>query len=287
MTVEYTHPDVLTIGVRAGWADPVTDPSRIDWAARQATAVIPFEVIDGRPMNPFAPTGIERGRNELGHWGEALCADAIVMATVAGRRRLVMVARRDGHGWALPGGHVDLGEDPGHAAVRELEEETGLVIPGAAWRTLPARYVPDPRASDEAWMVTVPAITDLGFLPDLPPVTGADDAKQAAWIAADSYSALLADLAGGEVFAAHRAILADLLMSPLCPDCGGEGRALIAQVIGCGLRRRTVEQFAACLTCSGTGRSSTWLPPGTASTWICRCGAVNPRTVTTCGKCGQ
>jgi hypothetical protein len=38
----YTHPDVLTIGVRDGWADPQTDPTRIDWAARQATAAIPF-----------------------------------------------------------------------------------------------------------------------------------------------------------------------------------------------------------------------------------------------------
>jgi len=33
---------VFTIGVNAGWADPETDPTRIDWPARQATAAIPF-----------------------------------------------------------------------------------------------------------------------------------------------------------------------------------------------------------------------------------------------------
>ncbi len=29
---------------------------------------------------------------------------------------------------------------------------------------------------------------------------------------------------------------------------------------------------------------SPWLPPGTPSTWVCRCGAVNPRTTTNCRK---
>ena len=37
-----------------------------------------------------------------------------------------------------------------------------------------------------------------------------------------------------------------------------------------------------------TGRrkpSLPWLPPGTASTWICRNGHINPRSTTTCGSC--
>src|SRR5689334_10462307 len=108
----YTHPDVLTIGVRDGWADPETDPTRLDWAARQAAAAIPFRVVDNRPVNPCERTSVRYGRNQLGHWGEALAADALVSATWRGERRIVMVERGDGRGWALPGGFVDPGEAP-------------------------------------------------------------------------------------------------------------------------------------------------------------------------------
>ncbi|MET8049809.1 NUDIX domain-containing protein [Streptosporangium sp. NPDC005286] len=217
-TRTYTHPDVLTIGVRDGWADPRTDPTRIDWATRQAAAVIPFRVVNGRPLSPGAPTGIRYGRGELGHWGEQVCADAIVTATDEhGHRWLVMVERGDGHGWALPGGTVDPGEDPADAAARELGEETGLFLGGGGnFQPLAARYVPDPRASDEAWMVTVPASCDLGAVArgNLPAVTGADDAARAAWVRADSYTALTAYLAttySGRVFAAHVDLLRDIV----------------------------------------------------------------------------
>lgn len=41
----------------------------------------------------------------------------------------------------------------------------------------------------------------------------------------------------------------------ICPDCDGERQVLTAMVLGRGLRRRTVEQYAACLTCGGTGHT--------------------------------
>jgi ADP-ribose pyrophosphatase YjhB (NUDIX family) len=212
----FTHPDVLAaIEAGASWADPVMDPAAIDWPARQAAAAIPFEVIDGRPVNPRGPTGIRYGRNELGHWGEQLAADALVFVTdPADCRRILMIERKDGHGWALPGGYRDPGETAVQAASRELAEETGLDIPADAFTATPARYVPDPRASDEAWMVTVLCVADLGTLGDPPHVAAGSDAKRAEWVAAASYSMLVASLyAGydGQVFPAHVAMLRQAL----------------------------------------------------------------------------
>lgn len=46
---------------------------------------------------------------------------------------LVLMGKRlseHGHGtWAVPGGHLELGEEPQHAAKRELFEETGIKVP--------------------------------------------------------------------------------------------------------------------------------------------------------------
>lgn len=212
----YTHPDVFTAGVAGGWAEPETDPARIDWPARQARAAIPFEVIGGRPVNPCAKTGIRYGRNEMGFWGEQLMADALVTVALPpwGDRYLLMVERDDGYGWAVPGGHAEPGETGTSAAVRELAEETGLAAPPGTCRTMPPRYVPDPRASDEAWAVTVPVCIDLGTCGTLPGVTGGDDARRAEWIPAGSFAILqdaLYHRYGGQVFAAHVAMLREFL----------------------------------------------------------------------------
>jgi len=213
---DYTHPSVLTSGVTEGWAEAVTDPARIDWPARQAAAAIPFEVIDGRPVNPCEVTAVRHGRNELGRWGENLMADALVTATWQGRRFLLMVERGDGYGWAVPGGSAETGESGAEAAARELAEETSLAVSRSLCQAGEPLYVPDPRASDEAWAVTIPVAIDLGDVRDLPEVSGADDARRAAWIPAASDLELVTALDivhSGHVFAAHAGMLAVFLGS--------------------------------------------------------------------------
>lgn len=46
--------------------------------------------------------------------------------------RILMGKRLSEHGygtWAVPGGHLEIGENPKHAAMRELLEETGIKVP--------------------------------------------------------------------------------------------------------------------------------------------------------------
>lgn len=59
---------------------------------------------------------------------------AIVLARDEAREepgRIVLIRQPPGHGWALPGGLLDRGEEPVTAAARELFEETGVKVDAA------------------------------------------------------------------------------------------------------------------------------------------------------------
>ncbi|MFJ3594658.1 NUDIX domain-containing protein [Streptomyces sp. NPDC090082] len=102
-------------------------------------------------------------------------ADVVLFAD----RHVLLIERGwDPHAgcWALPGGHVDAGETSLEAAVRELEEESGITIPASELRQVGAfdavgrdargRYV------SVAYTATLPALVEP---------TAGDDATAARW----------------------------------------------------------------------------------------------------------
>jgi 8-oxo-dGTP diphosphatase len=77
--------------------------------------------------------------------------------------------------WALPGGHVDLGEHVQAAAHRELTEETGLSVAALKFVGVYADPGRDPRGR----YVTFAYTTRLTHTPQ---PTAADDATDARWM---------------------------------------------------------------------------------------------------------
>lgn len=202
----------------------VDDPTTIDWPRVQAEAWIPFRVVNRRPVNPFAPTGVRRGRHRMRHWAERKCVDPAVTCTVDGKRYLLLVDPKDGRGWSLPGGGLKRGEHVRVGLSRELYEETGLPVRARRWRLSLPRYMPDLRGSDESWPVSVVGHVDLGVLTVLPPVQGADDASRAAFVLADTFVDLTGDLAvrfDGVECPAHRFVIAEILQAPVDDAASG------------------------------------------------------------------
>lgn len=126
-------------------------------------------------------------------WGPGphLTADALVQ--VGDRVLLVQRGGDIGRGlWALPGGFMEPGERWLDAALRELREETRLPLSEPQLRTALAgsAVFDDPRRSARGRLVTQAFHFRFDDLHELPEVTGADDAREARWVALDELPAL-------------------------------------------------------------------------------------------------
>jgi bifunctional NMN adenylyltransferase/nudix hydrolase len=142
-------------------------------------------------------------------------ADAMV---ACGDRVLVIRRKaRPGQGlWALPGGFLEQDEFIVEAAMRELEEETGLSVDRETLR----RCAVATRVFDAPWRdirgrmvthATLFRLTDAGGSP--PAVQGGDDAAEAAWVP-------LASLRRETLFGDHFQVVQTLLAAER--ELGGE-----------------------------------------------------------------
>jgi 8-oxo-dGTP diphosphatase len=93
--------------------------------------------------------------------------------------------------WANPGGNIDEGESPDEAAVRELEEETGIRLPEDHLRYIGKFDKPwrDPRNKN---CVSYAFMVILDYIPN---AIAGDDAEECRWINVDENGEVSEDMA--------------------------------------------------------------------------------------------
>jgi 8-oxo-dGTP pyrophosphatase MutT (NUDIX family) len=79
--------------------------------------------------SPAASDRVTGGIRLEADWERALGVRPSASAVIFDRRgRVLLQQRSDGGQWGLPGGSVEIGESVTDAAIREVREETGLVV---------------------------------------------------------------------------------------------------------------------------------------------------------------
>jgi 8-oxo-dGTP pyrophosphatase MutT (NUDIX family) len=121
-------------------------------------------------------------------------------ALVVGRRGVVLHRHRRLLRWLQPGGHVEAGEWPSDAALRECGEETGL--PAVHPVSGPVLAHVDVHAAARHHIHL-----DLRYLlwaPDLPPAPGPGESQEVAWFTWEAALDIADDALTGGLIAARR-----------------------------------------------------------------------------------
>ncbi|MFC7359592.1 NUDIX domain-containing protein [Nocardioides astragali] len=108
---------------------PVTDDDVVCGEGRQMVFVDPV-ALDGRELHQATALTLDR----VLEWGAAAIRTDFVQVTLVDPRGRVLMQERDEHApvwpemWCFPGGGLEGDEEPATGAVRELAEETGVVL---------------------------------------------------------------------------------------------------------------------------------------------------------------
>lgn len=148
------------------------------------------ELFPKRALHPWRDTlpSLPEGKGNFYYWGPNRTVDPVVLSGDTDIPSLLLIQRGDTGDWALPGGFIDPGEDAVVAGLRELEEETELVLDDTAPIEVYRGPVNDPRSTLHAWPETTALLWRIAHQK---PVTGADDARQASWVPLDALPANL------------------------------------------------------------------------------------------------
>jgi 8-oxo-(d)GTP phosphatase len=116
-----------------------------------------------------------------------LAAGGVAMRLLEGRTQLLLIHRPRHDDWTLPKGHIEPGEHPLVAAVREVNEETGLAV--RLGPPLPALAYPLP--DDRTKLVRFWAAIPLEGHPDTPAAIDVNEVDRVEWVdAAQTYDIL-------------------------------------------------------------------------------------------------
>jgi len=167
----WTSEEVLTTGVAQGWADPA-DWREVDFSTRPSCEG-PYEFdAAGRPLNRHRTSDMSGDRGELGKYGPNYAAESLVVAVDHTGKRHILLARRNDprrtdeeQQWSLPGGIVDADEHTSAAAIREVQEKTGVDLAAVPCRTLYQMYANDYRNTRNSWIEATGVLHILHYTP--------------------------------------------------------------------------------------------------------------------------
>jgi 8-oxo-dGTP pyrophosphatase MutT (NUDIX family) len=181
---------------------PAADP---DGRVRRLRAVLEaHQATDDRERSSKVEALAQLDRLELPFGEGSDLTHVTASAIVVGRRGVLLHRHRKLGRWMQPGGHVDPGEEPADAAVRECREETGLVVAHPEGGPRLVHLDVHPATSGHVHI-------DLRYLvegPDAPPDPPPGESPEVAWLSWDEADALADEaLAGG--LRSARAVAAD------------------------------------------------------------------------------